>query len=124
MTKLIAITIPILPGKTEQWRKFTNELKTTRQKDFNESRKKLNVYERTFFQSTPNGDMVIVTLEGENPQAAFQKFGQATDEFSKWFIKQVKEIHNLDLTQPMPKDSIPELIAESTPISITEPVTH
>ena len=116
MTKLIAIAVPILPGKTEQWKKFSNELKTNRLNDFNDSRKKLNVVERTFLQSTPEGDMVIVTLEGENPEAAFIKFGQGTDEFTKWFSKQVKEIHNFDLSS-ISKDKMPKLIVESSKIT-------
>ena len=115
MTKLSAIAVPILPGKTEQWKKFINELKTNRMKEFNESRKKFGVYERTFLQSTPQGDTVIATLEGENPEAAFQKFGQSTDEFTKYFVKQVKEIHGFDLSQ-INENSMPELVIESKPI--------
>jgi hypothetical protein len=119
MTKLFAIAIPILAGKTEEWKKFNTELKTTYKKEFNESRKKLGVYERTFFQSTPKGDIAIVTLEGEYPQDAFQKFGEGKDEFSKWFIGQVKELHGMDLTQK-PSGALPELVVETE--QIEEPV--
>ena len=115
MTKLLALAIPILAGKTEQFKKFTSELKTTYKNEFNASRKALEVQERTFFQSTPMGDMVIVTLQGENPQAAFEKFGQKTDAFTKWFVSQAKEIHGIDLTQKQ-STPFPELIAETEPI--------
>lgn len=116
MTKLFAIAVPILEGKTEQWKKFTNELNSRYKKEFDESRKSLGVQERTFLQSTPKmGDLVIVTLEGENPEAAFQKFGQGTDEFTKWFSSQVKEIHGLDLSQK-PDFSMPQLMAETPAI--------
>ena len=71
MSKLTAMAIPILPGKTEQWRKFSNDLKTRYKNEFNESRKKQGVQERTFFQSTKLGDLVVVTLEGNNPESAF-----------------------------------------------------
>ena len=116
MTKLFAIAIPILKGKTEQWKKFTDEVNTRYKKEFNESRKKLGVQERTFLQSTPSmGDLVLVTLEGENPESAFQKFGQGTDEFTKWFTGQVKEIHGFDLSQK-PDFSMPKLVNESEPL--------
>ena len=115
MTKLMALAIPILPGKTEQWRKFTNELNTTRKKEFDASRKSLEVRERTFFQSTPTGDLVLVTLEGENPKEAFRKLGQKNDEFTKWFTAQAKEIHGFDLSKE-PPFPFPELIAETEPI--------
>lgn len=116
MTKLFAIAIPILEGKTEQWKKFTDDLNGRYKKEFNESRKNLGVQERTFLQSTPTmGDLVIVTLEGKNPEEAFKKFGQGTDEFTKWFNSQVKEIHGVDLTQK-PDFSMPKLTNETKAI--------
>ncbi len=116
MTKLFAMAVPILPGKTEQFKKFTNDLNSRYKKEFNESRKNLGVQERTFLQSGPNGDMIIVTLEGENPQEAFSKFAEKSDEFTKWFVGQAKEIHGIDLTQK-PPGGLPEMIVESEPIS-------
>ena len=112
MRNLLAMAIPILPGKTAQWTKFVYELKTTRYNDFTESRRKLNVRERTFLQKTPQGDFVIITLEGQNPQAAFENFGKTNNEFTKWFMEQVKEIHGVDLTAP-PPGPLPEMLIDS-----------
>ena len=112
MKKLFATAIPILPGKTPQWKKFIKELTTTYYPQFVDSRKKLNVHERTFFQSTPNGDFVIVTLEGNDPAGAFKKFAVENNAFTKWFAKEVKEIHGIDLTSP-PKGPMPELVVDS-----------
>ena len=109
---LMAVAFPIPPGKTEQWLEFTAELKGARNAEYVASRKKLGVHERTFLQHTPHGDMVIVTLEGENPAAAFAAFGQGTDEFTRWFVGQAKEIHGIDLTQP-PPGPMPSLIVDS-----------
>lgn len=107
----MAMAVPILPGKTEQLRKFINELNNDRNKDFVASRKKLNVHERTFLQQTPMGDMVIVTLEGPDPERAFKDFSSGNDEFTNWFVKQVKEIHGIDLNDPPP--AFPELLIDS-----------
>ena len=112
MSKLIASAFPILQGKTEVWKKFTNELKTSRNHEYVESRNKLGVRERAFLQKTPTGDLVIVTLEGENPEGAMKKLGEGKDEFSTWFLAKVKEIHGVDLAN-LPKDAMPELIADS-----------
>src|SRR5687768_5357790 len=112
MTKMMAMAVPILPEKKAQWEKFANELNTSRKSDFKKSREKLNVRERTFFQSTPQGDMVIVTLEGDNPEKMFAEFSQGNDEFTKWFMSQVKEIHGLDFSQP-PPGPLPKLIIDS-----------
>lgn len=119
MTKLFAIAVPILKGKTEQWKKFTDDLNGRYKKEFEESRKNLGVQERTFLQSTPAmGDLAIVTLEGKNPEAAFQQFGQGTDEFTKWFNGQVKEIHGLDLSQKS-DFTLPKLVNETKAIEET-----
>jgi len=116
MSKLIAMAFPVLQGKTEQLKKFTNELKTRYKKEYNESRKSLGVYERAFLQTSPNGDTVIVTFEGENPGEALKKLGEKTDEFTKWFNAQVKEIHGIDFSQKGTQPPLPELISETEPV--------
>ena len=112
MKNLFAMAVPILPGKTPQFKKFISELKNNQFNAFEESREKLKVRERTFFQTTPMGDFVVVTLEGENPQEAFKNFGKGTDAFTKWFTKEVKEIHGFDLANP-PEGPLPELVIDS-----------
>ena len=120
MEKLFAMAAPILPGKTEQWRKFINELNGKWHNDYVASRKKLNVHERSFFQKTPNGDLVIVTLEGKDPENAFKNFASGNDEFTKWFVKEVKEIHGMDLKNP-PPGPMPELAVDS---DVKKPAFH
>ena len=112
MSKLLAFSAPILPGKTEQWKKFIGELKGNRYKDFSESRKNLNVRERTFLQQTPMGDVVVVTLEGNDPASAFAGFANTNSEFSNWFVKEVEEIHGFNL-KDMINLPMPELLIDS-----------
>jgi hypothetical protein len=109
---LFAIALPIPAGKTDQWRAFMGELSGPRKAEFQASRAALGMHERTFHQQTPHGDLVIVTLEGENPVAAFAAFGQGTDSFTEWFLAQVKEVHGVDLRQP-PPGPLPELVVDS-----------
>ena len=99
---LIAFVAPILPGKTEGWRKFMAELRGSRFREFSESRRRIGVQERTYLQSTPQGDFVIITLEGDDPAGAFQRFASGNDEFTKWFVQQAKEYHGFDLGQGLP----------------------
>ena len=58
------------------------------------------------------GEMVIVTLEGDNPADAFKKFAAADDEFTKWFTGKVKEIHGIDLSAP-PQGPMPVMMVDS-----------
>ena len=112
MEKLFAVAIPILPGKTPQWRKFMDDLNGKYYNSFQESRKKLNVHERSFFQNTPQGDFEVVTLEGNDPLTAFKNFAKEKNTFTDWFTKEVQEIHGFDLNSP-PQGPLPELIADS-----------
>ena len=102
---LNAVVFPILPGKTDEWRKFIDELNGSRHADFVASRARAGVQERTFLQPTPMGDLVIVTLEGEDPERSFGQMMHATDAFTLWFLERVKAIHGVDLTAPMPGGS-------------------
>jgi len=109
---LFTMAMPIPPGKMEQWKKFASELKGARRTEFNASRQKAGVHERTFLQKTPMGDLIIITLEGEDPVGFFQKFSASTDPFAKWFIAQASEIHGIDLSKP-PPGPLPELVIDS-----------
>lgn len=112
MSKLFSIAVPIIPGKENEWKEWMTDLKGKYRNDFVNSRKKMGVHERTFLQRTPMGDMIIVTLEGEDPHSAFAKFGEGDSEFARWFREGVKNVHGIDLTQPAAGE-MPELVMDS-----------
>jgi hypothetical protein len=97
---LTALVAPILPGKRDQWDAFIAEITGPRRSEFDASRRNAGVRERTFLQETPMGDFVIVTLEGDNPMEAFGAIANNDDDFTRWFVQQVQEIHGFDLRQP------------------------
>jgi len=108
---ILAFVAPILPGKRSQWDGFMEEISGPRRADFNASRERYGVHERTFLQETPMGDFVIVTLEGDNPMASFGALAAADDEFTNWFVQQVQEIHGFDLRTP--PDNPPRQVIDS-----------
>jgi len=120
MSRLFAMAVPVAPGKEEEWRQFAIELKDQRYEDFQASRRKLGVRERTFLQETPMGTLVVVTLEGENPEQAFADFAKGTDSFTKWFLDSVKRIHGLDLSSP-PAGAMSALFLDSGPVEAFSP---
>jgi hypothetical protein len=109
---LLAIAFPIPANKLAQWKTFVGQLAGAKKADFDASRKKLKVRERTFHQPTPQGDFVIVTLEGDDPAGAFARFGQGSDAFTTWFKAQVMEIHGVDFNKP-PPGPLPKLVVDS-----------
>ena len=66
----LAMILPILPGKKEKWLGMLNSMLapgSDSRKEFNGKREAVGLHERTYLQETPNGDFMILTLEGENP---------------------------------------------------------
>lgn len=109
---LLAICIPILPGQTERWRAFVEELRGPRYHEFEMSRERMHVRERSFFQHTPDGDYVLVTLEGPDPASAYGDWGMQADEFTDWFVAEVKVCHGIDLRVAFP-EPLPEQVIDS-----------
>jgi hypothetical protein len=113
---LNAVVFPILPGKTAEWRSFVAELKGARNAEYLESRKRVGVRERAFLQPTPMGDLVILTLDGDDPGRSFGQMMSATDPFTLWFIERVKAIHGVDLATPMASPS--DLVLDTDRVAI------
>jgi hypothetical protein len=109
---LFAIAIPISQDKAQEFKSFIGQINGARKAEFVASRKALKVRERTFLQHTPHGDMVVVTLEGDDPAGAFAKFGAGSDPFTTWFKAQVMDVHGVDLSAP-PPGPIPHMIVDS-----------
>ena len=109
---LLAISFPVLDSNMDQFEKFLGELKGARKAEFSASRARVGVHERTFLQRTPNGSMVIVTLEGDDPARALANFGTEDDAFSRWFRERVLAVNGVNLAAP-PPGPLPELVADS-----------
>jgi hypothetical protein len=117
---MMAAAFPILPGKTAEWRAFVDELNGPRREEFLESRRRAGIRERTFLQSTPMGDLVIVTIEGDDPGAAFQQMMGATDAFTTWFTERATAIHGIDPSAPLsgpPSELLLDTAKVPTPVA-------
>jgi hypothetical protein len=103
MTSL-AFALPITPGKTDEWLRWGEELLGPRRTEYEASRRRLGVtVERCFLQHTPQGDLNVVVLEGDDLAAAFQGVATSQDPFDVWFREKAKEYFSgLDLGQPLP----------------------
>ena len=103
---MLALCMPILPGKMEKWQAMINQVKST--PDFTQSRELGGVHERTFVQKTPAGDFLIITLEGDNPVESWAKI---TSSMPPDFAEFALDVHGLDVNAPPPP--LPELIFDS-----------
>ena len=97
----ILFALPILPGKSEQARRFLHELEHQRKAQYAASERKLNIPEEVWaLQQLPSGEAYVVYFKGQDIAQAFQTFAQSRDEFDVWFKQQLKETSGLDLNTP------------------------
>jgi hypothetical protein len=109
---LFAIAIPVLPDQADRFQRLLDDLNGARKNEFVASREALGVRERTFLQHSPMGDLVVVTLAGDDPAGAFASFGQGSDPFTTWFQAEVAAVHGVDLSAP-PAYPLPELVVDT-----------
>ena len=103
---LLSMCFPILPGKLEKWQEMIDSWNDPSNKaETDKVREEAGVYERTFLQKTPNGDLVIVTLEGENPA---EGFGKMISSMPDEFVEFVLDVHGFDMKGPPPP--LPQLV--------------
>ena len=97
---IMAVTMPILPGKKEMWQKLMDQITVEPGRtEFVKSRDEAGVRERSFLQEGPDGDFVILTFEGKDPEASLAKIlASASVEFKT----AVKEIHGINMSGPPP----------------------
>ena len=106
---LIAIALPILPGKIEIWKtKMLERMLVDNKKDADAIRHAAGVRERLYLQKVPEGHIVILTFEGINPEAGYS---QIIRNSPPEFAEAVLEIHGLDVNATQPTS--PKLVYNS-----------
>lgn len=74
-----------------------------RRDEYVRSRERFGVHrEVVWHQSTPQGTVAIVYMELNDSQQMFEGVGSSDDPFDQWFREQAKEVHGIDLSQPLP----------------------
>jgi hypothetical protein len=104
------MALPLLPGKTEGWKRWVQEMAGARLSEFQASRKRLGITrEASFLQQTPQGDMAILYIEAEDFARVFQGLAISQDPFDVLFRQQTLEFFGFDLAQP-PSGPPPETV--------------
>ena len=106
----LAMTLPLLPGKTEEWKRWVQEMAGARLSEFQTSRKRLGITrEESFLQQTPQGDIAILYIEAEDIARAFQGLATSQDPFDVLFRQKTQEFFGFDLAQP-PSGPLPTTV--------------
>lgn len=104
--------LPILPGKSEAARAYLRELAGPRKQQLAECGQSVGIVKETWaIQQTPQGDLFVVYMAGDNIAQAFTQLAASQTEFDRWFKQQVQETTGADLNTP-PPGPISEILAD------------
>jgi hypothetical protein len=99
---MVAMAVPLLPGKVEAWKDWVRECSTTRKhefEDFNE-RMRLTLH-RAWLSQTPGGPLVVVVCDGPGARTMMQRLASSDEPFDRWFREKITKLHGIDFSKPV-----------------------
>ncbi len=97
----IILMAPILPGKSEAWRRFLQELKHSRRAEYEASRHHLGITaEWTWIVETIRSDIAIIAIEAEQPGPVIAHLAASELPFDRWFKEQLLALQGVELARP------------------------
>jgi len=94
----IVLTLPIIAGKVEAWRRFCQEMSGSRRKMYEASRRRLGITrERLALVETAFGSAAVATLEARDVGQALGQLITSALPFDRWYREQIHELHGFNL---------------------------
>jgi hypothetical protein len=94
----IVLTFPILAGKVEAWRRFCQELSSSRQQPYEASRQRLGItFERLALVETAYGATSVTTLEAPDVDWALGQIIASEIPFDVWYRERLQMLHGINL---------------------------
>ena len=94
----IVLTFPILAGKIESWRRFCQELSSSRLKAYEASRRRLGITcERMALLETAFGSAATTTLEAPDIGFVLGQLISSNVPFDRWYRERLEEMHGISL---------------------------
>ena len=111
----MALCAPLAPGATERARAFVAD--AYHRDEFTASRRRLNVTEELLtLQSTPQGDIVGIYIEGDDPAKGNAGFAASQDPFDLWFKEELTKIFPPAVDFSKPVEGVEEIF-DSTKVA-------
>ena len=115
------LTLPIVAGKVEAWRRFCQEISGSRLPMYEASRRRLGITrERLALVKTAFGSAAVITLEAQDVGQALGQLITSDFPFDCWYREQLQELHGVNLAgyehfaKPAPPPQNQELLFEWT----------
>ena len=111
----MAFCAPLTPGASERARDFVAD--AYHRDEFTASRRRLKVSEELItHHSTPQGDLVGIYVEGDDPEKGNEGFAASSDPFDLWFKEQLTKIFAASIDFSKPVEGVEEIF-DSTRIA-------
>ena len=115
----IILTLPIVAGKVEAWRRFCQELSGSRRRPYEASRQRLGItFERLALVENAYGATSVTTLEAPDVDRALGQIIASGIPFDVWYRESIERLHGINLTgyeqfsQPIPIPDNQEMLFE------------
>ena len=92
---VLAMAVPVPPGATEALEQHISE--AVKHKDFEATLDGFGIqHESWHLQETPQGDLLILVFQADDPADMLEQFGKSQDELPVWQKKFLKETLGID----------------------------
>ncbi|HEX2913872.1 MAG TPA: ester cyclase [Chloroflexia bacterium] len=99
----IVLVIPVLAGKSEYWRRISQEILELHRAEYETSRKALEITrEMAWITPTPRGEVLLLYLESPEPDRTLSALAQSEQTFDCWFRQQLREVCGQDSNRIFP----------------------
>ena len=97
-----AFAMQVVSGKEEFDRKTLEEIAGPRLAEHEAAMREAGISRHAaWHQQTPGGTLAVVYMEARD-EAAIGQFTASNAPFNAWFRDAMKEVHGVDISQPMP----------------------
>lgn len=99
-----AMVAPLPEANLAAWESWIGELNGSRKAEFDDMNQRHSITDhRAYLQATPDGGHVVVVItDGAGGDSLVPTLAASDNEFDKWFIKNVFELHGVDPSSPPP----------------------
>ncbi len=111
----LAFVAPALPGGTQNLKRLAHTLQSAKKPEVEDFYRRMKITrEQWFIQATPQGEMVIVYMEGEDLACTFHTLAASEEPLDVWLKEQAMSVHGIDFNKPRTAP-LPELVYDSRP---------
>lgn len=109
----VVFTGLVLERMEERWRRFLQELASTRRADYEDLRLRLGIDQhKVWLVRVRRTNLALMYLACAEPGTIVARFSASTEPFDRWLKARLVEFHGCDLTRPDPRWSL-ELVFDS-----------